>query len=112
VGGEFTHEGDRCTFETLVARLGLADPAVAEIAEIVHDLDLKDEKFGRADAPGILQLVTGLALSHPEDLDRLDRGFALFDDLYESFRGRRSRRRAPRGMDMNKDRRPRKAKEE
>ncbi|HXO19831.1 MAG TPA: chromate resistance protein ChrB domain-containing protein [Thermoanaerobaculia bacterium] len=88
VGGEFTHEGDRCSFETLVARLGLRDPAVSQIAEIVHDIDLKDGKFGRADAPGILQLVNGLALSHPEDVDRLDRGFALFDDLYESFRRR------------------------
>ena len=39
------------------ARLGLADPALAQIAEIVHDIDLKDAKFGRADAPGILQLV-------------------------------------------------------
>jgi hypothetical protein len=86
VGGEFTHQADRCTFETLVARLDLADPALAEVAEIVHDIDLKDGKFGRADAPGILQLVTGLVLAHPEDLDRLDRGFALFDDLYASFR--------------------------
>lgn len=86
VGGEFTHEGDRCTFETLVARLGLRDPAITQIAEIVHDIDLKDAKFGRADAPGILQLVNGLALAHADDLDRLDRGFALFDDLYESFR--------------------------
>jgi hypothetical protein len=88
VGGEFTHEGDRCTFETLVARLGLGDPAVLQIAEIVHDIDLKDAKFGRTEAPGILQLVDGLALAHADDLDRLDRGFALFDDLYESFRRR------------------------
>ena len=88
VGGEFTHEGDRCTFETLVARLGLGDPAVLQIAEIVHDIDLKDAKFGRAEAAGILQLVDGLALAHADDLDRLDRGFALFDDLYESFRRR------------------------
>jgi hypothetical protein len=88
VGGELTHEGDRCTFETLVARLGLGDPAVSQIAEIVHDIDLKDAKFGRAEAPGVLQLVNGLALAHPDDLDRLDRGFALFDDLYESFRRR------------------------
>jgi hypothetical protein len=88
VGGEFTHEGDRCTFETLVARLGLGDPAVFQIAEIVHDIDLKGAKFGRAEAAGILQLVDGLALAHADDLDRLDRGFALFDDLYESFRRR------------------------
>jgi hypothetical protein len=88
MGGEFTHEGDRCTFETLVARLGLHDPAVLQIAEIVHDIDIKDGKFGRPDAPGVLQIVTGLALAHPDDLVRLDRGFALFDDLYESFRPR------------------------
>ena len=88
VGGEFTHEGDRCTFETLLARLGLGDPALVQIAEIVHDIDMKDGKFERADAAGISQLVTGLVLAHPDDLDRLDRGFALLDDLHESFRHR------------------------
>ncbi|MFI5120002.1 MAG: chromate resistance protein ChrB domain-containing protein [Thermoanaerobaculia bacterium] len=83
--GDFTHEGDRCTFETLVARTGLSDPAVSEIAEIVHDIDLKDGKYGRTDAAGIQRLLLGLVLSHPEDEDRLTRGFALFDDLYRSF---------------------------
>lgn len=83
--GDFTHEGDHCTFETLVARTGLADPAVSQIAEIVHDIDLKDGKYGRTDAPGIQRLLLGLVLSHPEDEDRLTRGFALFDDLYRSF---------------------------
>ncbi|HVT15614.1 MAG TPA: chromate resistance protein ChrB domain-containing protein [Thermoanaerobaculia bacterium] len=86
VGGDFTHEGDRCTFETLVARLGLADPALAQIAEIVHDIDLKDGRYGRPDAAGISQLLTGLVLAHPDDFERLDRGFALLDDLYGSFR--------------------------
>jgi len=85
VPGDFTHEGDRCTFETLVARTGLADPAVSQIAEIVHDIDLKDGKYGRADGPGIQRLLFGLVLSHREDEDRLARGFALFDDLYRSF---------------------------
>jgi hypothetical protein len=86
VGGEFTHAGEHCTFETLLAQLGRRDAALSEIAEIVHDLDLKDGKFGRADAPGILQLINGLAAAHADDLDRLDRGFAIFDDLYASFR--------------------------
>lgn len=85
VPGDFTHEGERCTFETLVAKTGLADSAVSQIAEIVHDIDLKDGKYGRADAPGIQRLLFGLVLSHPEDGDRLTRGFALFDDLYRSF---------------------------
>ena len=42
---EFTHEGDRCTFEVLIERVGLSDPGLCPIAEIVHDIDLKDAKF-------------------------------------------------------------------
>jgi hypothetical protein len=83
--GDVTHEGDRCTFETLVARAGITDPAIREIAEIVHDVDLKDGKFTRADAAGVQRLVAGLILAHPEDEARLSRGFALFDDLHSSF---------------------------
>src|SRR5262249_13808555 len=45
---EFTHEGERCSFEVLLERSGLKDPALQAIAEIVHDIDLKDEKFGRS----------------------------------------------------------------
>lgn len=86
VGGEFTHEGDRCTFETLIHRTGVKDPALGDVAQIVHDIDLKDGKFGRADARGIEQILTGLLLAHADDEGRLDRGFALFDELYESFR--------------------------
>jgi len=86
VGGDFSHEGDRCTFETLLARTGLTDRALAEIGEIVHDIDLKDGKFGRSEAPGIERLTTGLALANPEDEARLERGLIVFDELYQSFR--------------------------
>jgi hypothetical protein len=79
---EFTHEGDLCTFEVLVQRFGLADPALRAIAEIVHDIDVKDAKYGREEAPGIGQLVAGIAEAHADDEARLARGTALFDDLY------------------------------
>jgi hypothetical protein len=87
---EFTHEGDCCTFEVLVARLGLDDPGLRPIAEIVHDVDLKDSKFGRPEATGIERLIAGLALAHRDDSERLVRGAAIFDDLYEYFRRKRS----------------------
>jgi hypothetical protein len=45
-GGEFTHEGDRCTFEALIRRFGLQDPALRPLAELVHDIDLKDGRYG------------------------------------------------------------------
>jgi hypothetical protein len=80
--GEFTHEGDLCTFEVIVQRFGLGDPALRAIAEIVHDIDVKDAKYGREEAPGIGQLVAGIAAAHPDDEARLARGSALFEDLY------------------------------
>ena len=79
---EFTHEGELCTFEVLVQRFGLDDPALRAIAEIVHDIDVKDAKYGREEAPGIGQLIAGIATAHPDDDARLARGAALFDDLY------------------------------
>ena len=82
---EFTHEGDRCTFEVLVERFGLDDAGLRAVGEIIHDIDLKDEKFGRLEKPGVARLVAGIALTQKDDEARLSRGAALFDDLYESF---------------------------
>ena len=84
--GEFTHEGDRCTFEVLVDRLGLDDPALRALAEIVHDVDLKDGKFSRPEAPGVERLIDGITRAHATDEARVVRGAAALDDLYESFR--------------------------
>ncbi len=84
---EFTHEGDLCTFEVLLRRFGLADSALGAIAEIVHDIDVKDAKYGREEAPGIGQLVAGIAAGHAADDERLARGTALFDDLYALHSG-------------------------
>ncbi len=82
---EFTHEGDRCTFEVLLERLNLDDQALRHIAEIVHDIDLKDGKFQRAEATGVGLLVTGITMAHQNDEERLARGAAVFDDLYAYF---------------------------
>jgi hypothetical protein len=86
-GADFTHDGDRCTFETVVARLGLDDAGLRQIGEIVHDIDLKDAKFGRPDAPGVHQLVQGLVGTHPDSAARIAAGLTLFDALYTSFGG-------------------------
>jgi len=83
--GEFTHEGDRCTFETFVHRLVLDDAALYAVAEIVHDIDLKDAKYGRPEAAGIESLVAGIASSNKDDEARLARSAPIFDDLYEFF---------------------------
>jgi hypothetical protein len=84
--GEFTHEGNRCTFEGLLLRFAAKDPALIEIGKIVHDLDLKESAFRRPETQGIQALLDGIVATRKTDDARLDRGGALFDDLYESLR--------------------------
>ncbi|WP_425450295.1 chromate resistance protein ChrB domain-containing protein [Virgifigura deserti] len=86
---EFTHEGDRCSFEVLLGHAGLDDRALQTIGEIVHDIDLKDGKFGREEATGIKHLIAGIAMAHRDDEERIARGSAVFDDLYAYFRTKR-----------------------
>jgi hypothetical protein len=86
--GEFTHRGDRCTFEVLLAEAKLDDPALAAIGEIIHDLDLKDGKYGREEAAGIRTLIAGIASKPNDDTQRLARGAVLLDNLYSSFSGK------------------------
>jgi hypothetical protein len=83
---EFTHKGDCCSFEVLLDRIGLTDPALKAIAEIVHDIDLKDAKFARPETAGIARLITGVAVPGNTDEERIERGSAIFEDLYASFR--------------------------
>jgi hypothetical protein len=87
---DFTHEGDHCTFEVLLQRLKLNNPALRPIAEIVHDIDLKDGKFGRPETAGIERLITGICALHKDDEARMTRASAIFEDLHGSL-ARRSR---------------------
>jgi len=83
---EFTHEGDRCSFEVLLEKIDLDDAALQAIAEIVHDIDLKDGKFSREQTAGIAHVIAGICISQKDDLARIERGSAVFDDTYEYFR--------------------------
>jgi hypothetical protein len=84
--GDFTHRRDDCTFETLIKCFGLdADRALRQIAEIVHDIDLKDDKFNRPEASGVNGVTMGLAIVYPDDGERLKQAFPVFDALYELF---------------------------
>ena len=87
--GEFTHEGDRCTFEVMIARCQLRDRGLVPLAEIVHDIDLKDDKFNRRETDGFRALLTGLVSSHPDDDQRLEEGIRLFENLYTYFQRRK-----------------------
>lgn len=83
-GGEFTHHGDLCTFEVLVRSFGIKDKAVRKISEIVHDLDLKDDKYGNSAASGIEEVLIGIRKTTREDAAILDKGMAVFEMMYQS----------------------------
>jgi hypothetical protein len=84
-GVEFSHQGEGCTFETLCTVFAIHEPAVARIASVVHDLDLKDGRFGAQDAPTVGTVIEGLQLSLSEDGALLAQGMALFESLYRAF---------------------------
>jgi hypothetical protein len=85
---EFTHEGALCTFEVLLARLENDDPALRLIADMVHDIDLRDAKFGREETSGFTAMITGVCLQHREDDARLEAGSVLLDALHRALQQR------------------------
>ncbi len=90
---EFTHEGDRCSFEVLLDHLAIADHAVRALAEIVHDLDNHDGKYERPETPGVARVLSGIVAAHSDDQVRIERAAAVFDDLVASFRSPSTRSR-------------------
>lgn len=84
-GVGFGHEGDRCTFESLVQRFGIQDDAVKRLAEVVHNLDLKDAKFSAPAATTLGAAIDGLQMSCTDDHRLLEQGMILFEAMYRSL---------------------------
>jgi len=84
-GSEFTHRGEDCTFETLMKAFNMKDDALHTIAEIVHDIDLKDSKYGRKETAGIEQIIRGLKQQQKDDNKLLEKGMEIFDALYQYY---------------------------
>jgi len=82
---EFTHENDRCTFEVLREQFCPEHPPLVSIAEIIHDIDLKDGKFSRPETAGVAAMFLGVATLRADDETRLEHGIIILDSLYEYF---------------------------
>jgi len=81
-GADLSHHGDHCTFETMLKRYRLDDPVLWDIARIVHEADLADERFDAPEAPGLDVLLRGLSMVLTDD-EVLATSAPLFDGLYE-----------------------------
>jgi hypothetical protein len=81
--GQFSHQGNLCTFETMLRAFDLEDPPMKAVAEIVHEIDLRDGRYVRPEVPGVEAILRGWASR--SDADREAHGIALFDGIYEGF---------------------------
>jgi hypothetical protein len=83
---EFTHEGDWCSFETLLFRTGLeTNSALRALGEIVHDLDIADGRFARPETAGFSALIAGICADTDSDQERVARGSTALDGFYAHF---------------------------
>ena len=93
VDAEFTHEGDRCSFETLMLRANLMnDHALVAIGEIIHELDIGDGKFARPETAGVGAMLSGVCASTDDDLHRIATASEALNQFHAYFSTRKSDR--------------------
>ena len=84
-GVELSHHGGDCTFETMLRHFGLDDPVLWDVARIVHEADLADDRFNAPEAVGLDVICRGLSMVRP-DVEVLAVTGPMFDGLYEHRR--------------------------
>jgi hypothetical protein len=84
-GTELGHHGADCSLETIASRFRPEDSALRAVSEVVHDLDLKDERFARPEAAGLKRLLDGICAATRDDHERIRLATPLFEALYTGF---------------------------
>lgn len=91
---DFTHQGEDCTFETMLKSFGLTDvKGLRELAEIVHDIDLKDGKFSRLEATGLNTIINGMIELVRDDRKLIQQAAPIFDALFALLNGKGDQKR-------------------
>jgi len=85
-GAELGHHDGRCSFESLLSKYDLGDPALRALAEVVHEADLDDDRFHTPEAAGLDAVIRGLGLVLENDLQLFAVTDRLYDGLYAWFR--------------------------
>lgn len=90
--GDFTHEGELCTFEVLARRFGAGDPDLEQVARIIHDIDLKDDAFSLPETDGIRALFDGIVAAEGDDMGRIQQTGLILDSLLAFFKSGKGRK--------------------
>lgn len=92
-GGEYSHEGGNCTFQTMVECHGLGeDPALVEMGLIIRDADVPPSRTRRPEGAGLDAIIRGFQLAVPDDHEKLRLTAPLYDALYEYCRAKVARK--------------------
>ncbi len=83
--GEFGHRGNLCTFETMLKTFAFEDQALRAIAEIVHEIDLRDDRYARPETPGLDAVLNGWLRADLSEQELESHGAALFEGLYAAL---------------------------
>ena len=83
-GADLAHHDGDCTFEVMLRRYALSDPALGTIARIVHEADIGDERYPAPEAPGLAAVILGLA-SAGDDQHTLAASRPVFDGLHRLY---------------------------
>jgi hypothetical protein len=81
-GAEFGHHEGRCSFEVIIAKYQLTDPALLRLARIVHAADIAADLHTDEIAPGLEAIATGFGVLFPDDRANLEAQFCVYDGLY------------------------------
>jgi hypothetical protein len=81
------HQGGDCSFETILRHYRLDDPILWQLAGIVHEADLEDERYDAPEAPGFDLILRALSTTHDDDAILAMTG-PLFDAVFDYLRSR------------------------
>ena len=87
-GVELGHHGTKCSFEAIVAKYDLTDPALLALAAIVHGADVKKDMAKTPESAGLEALATGFRLLCHDDHEALELEFPMYDALYAILKKR------------------------
>lgn len=85
-GAELSHHEGDCSFETIVKRYELTEPALSSLAALVHEADLSDERYDVPEAPGLDLAIRALGVGR-SDHELLTLTDPLFEALYKLYDG-------------------------